>query len=43
MSNKEFYIGEGSNCKVFKATRKYDNYSVAIKELNGILETLSKD
>ena len=39
MSNKEYHIGNGSFSNVFRATRKYDNRSVAIKESFHIFET----
>ena len=39
MSSKEYHIGNGSFSNVFRATRKYDNHSVAIKESFHIFET----
>ena len=42
-SNKEYHIGAGSFGNVFRATRKHDNHSVAIKESFHIIETLSAD
>ena len=38
-SSKEYHIGNGSFSNVFRATRKYDQRSVAIKESFHIFET----
>jgi len=40
-SNKDYHIGKGSFSNVFRATRKYDDYTVAIKQSFLILETLA--
>ena len=38
-NDKEHYLGIGSFSNVFRATRKHDNYTLAIKKFFCIFET----